>query len=137
MTAEQGHQGVEDLACLDLEGLRAVWQKSHGPPPPLRSPDLLRLILAWRIQATEAGGLDAQTRKALARKGPVRSEGLDLGIGARLTRTWKGHKVEVTVEEDGFCWEGQRFASLSSAATAIAGTRWNGPRFFGLREKRA
>ena len=109
----------------------------HGPPPPLRSPDLLRLILAWRIQAGEAGGLDAPTRKALAQTGPVRSEGLDFGIGARLTRTWKGHRVEVVVEEAGFCWDGRRFASLSSAATAIAGTRWNGPRFFGLREKRS
>ena len=137
MSSEHSSPSVEALACLDLEGLRAAWRTGHGPPPPLRSPELLRLILAWRIQAGEGGGLDPETRKALARKGPVRSEGLDLGIGARLTRTWKGHRVEVTVEDEGFCWEGQRFASLSSVASAIAGTRWNGPRFFGLREERS
>ena len=127
---------IEALARLDLEALRAVWAEQFGPPPALRSPERLRLVLAWCIQATAHGGLDADTRRALARTGPVRLEGLDLGVGARLTRTWKGRKVEVVVEEEGFCWEGRRYPSLSAVATAIAGTRWNGPRFFGLREPR-
>jgi Protein of unknown function (DUF2924) len=39
----------------------------------------------------------------------------------------------VVVEEQGFRWEERFYPSLSAAATAIAGTRWNGPRFFGLR----
>lgn len=36
----------------------------------------------------------------------------------------------------GFLCDGLVYASLSAAATAIAGTRWNGPRFFGLRANR-
>lgn len=92
------------------------------------------MMLAWRLQAEAFGGLDEQTRKALARTGSPHPEGRHLGIGARLTRTWKGRKVEVTVEENGFRWDDRVFPSLSAAASAIAGSRWNGPRFFGLRD---
>ena len=91
------------------------------------------MLLAWRLQADAHGGLDSETRRLLARKGRIKVEGLDLGIGARLTRNWKGREVAVIVEAEGFRWNGELFASLSAAATAIAGSRWNGPRFFGLR----
>jgi hypothetical protein len=37
------------------------------------------------------------------------------------------------VAQDGFRWEGRVYRSLSAVATAIAGVKWNGPRFFGLR----
>ena len=53
--------------------------------------------------------------------------------GARLRREWQGRLVEVEVEPEGFRWQDTLYPSLSAAATAIAGTRWNGPRFFGLR----
>jgi hypothetical protein len=39
------------------------------------------------------------------------------------------------VLEEGFTWNGGSYKSLSKVARAITGTRWNGPRFFGLREK--
>ena len=123
------------LGTLDLEGLRAYWARRYGAPLALRSVPILRMLIAWRIQANEFGGLDAPTKRILARKGAVRAEGLNLGIGARLVRQWKGREVEVVVQVDGFSWNGQVFPSLSAAATAIAGTRWNGPRFFGLREE--
>ena len=93
----------------------------------------LRLLLAWRLQAAVHGGLDPETRRRLRRRGRVQAEGLELGVGARLRREWRGRTVEVVVEEDGFRWEERLYPSLSAAATAIAGTRWNGPRFFGLR----
>ena len=35
----------------------------------------------------------------------------------------------------GLCLEGKTYPSLSKVAQAITGTRWNGPRFFGLRDK--
>lgn len=92
------------------------------------------MLLAWRVQAEVYGGLDAETRKLIERTGRVRAEGLELGIGARLTRIWQGHEVEVVVEEQGFRWQDRHYPSLSAAATAIAGSRWNGPRFFGLRK---
>lgn len=121
------------IEAMDLDQLRTVWARRYGAPPALRSVPILSMLLAWRVQEDVLGGLDPGLRKLLARKGPVRAEGLDLGIGARLTRNWQGRRVEVVVEPDGFRWEGTLFPSLSAAATAIAGSRWNGPRFFGLR----
>ncbi len=125
---------VAEIETLDLEGLRHVWRERYGAPPSLRSAPILRQLLAWRVQAQAFGGLGAETRKTLARSGPVQAEGRHLGVGARLTRIWKGREVTVVVEERGFRWEDEVFPSLSAAATAIAGTRWNGPRFFGLRD---
>lgn len=124
---------VGTLDALDLEALRAEWVRRYGAPPTLRSVPILRMVLAWRIQAGQLGGLDGDTRRAISRKGRVNAEGLDLGIGARLVREWQGHTHVVVVEVDGFRWEGQTYKSLSATATAIAGSRWNGPRFFGLR----
>ncbi|NVD45337.1 DUF2924 domain-containing protein [Qipengyuania atrilutea] len=131
-------EAVEQLASqievLDLDGLRAFWRERYGTPPPLRSEPIMRQLLAWRVQAQALGGLDADARRALARSGPVQPEGRHLGVGARLTRIWKGREVTVVIEEQGFRWDDQLFPSLSAAATAIAGSRWNGPRFFGLRD---
>ena len=125
---------VLELEEMTLDQLREQWGRRYGAPPPLRSEPIMRQLLAWRLQAQTYGGLDAETRKVLARSGAVEPEGKSLGIGARLTRNWKGRIVTVVVEEQGFRWEDQMFPSLSAAATAIAGSRWNGPRFFGLRD---
>lgn len=124
---------VAKIEAMDLDGLRTAWRERYGAPPPLRSVPILRRLLSWRVQAEALGGLDAATRRVLARSGPIEAEGKHLGIGAQLTRSWKGRKVTVTVEDDGFRWEDELYPSLSAAATAIAGSRWNGPRFFGLR----
>jgi hypothetical protein len=97
---------------------------------------LLRLSLAWRIQALRSAGLDPNLCRQLRKRGRIQSEGLELGVGARLRREWQGKVVEVVVHEDGFHLEGKVYRSLSAAATAIAGSRWNGPRFFGLRGTR-
>jgi hypothetical protein len=125
---------VANITTMDLNSLRKLWGKRYGAPPPLRSELIMRMLLAWRIQAEAFGGLDQKTRKALSRSGAPEPEGLHLGVGAHLTRSWKGRKVVVVVEEDGFRWEDELFPSLSAAATAIAGSKWNGPRFFGLRD---
>ncbi len=125
---------IADIETMDLDALRRTWGTRYGVPPPLRSEPIMRMMLAWRVQAEAIGGIDAGTRKALGRCGAIEPEGRHLGIGARLTRSWKGRKIEVVVEEDGFRWEDRKFPSLSAAATAIAGSKWNGPRFFGLRD---
>ena len=125
---------VEALETMPLDNLRRFWRGRYGAPPPLRSEPIMRQLLAWRIQSISSSGLDADTKRLLARNSPVEAEGKHLGIGAMLTRIWKGREVKVIVEEDGFRWNDQLYPSLSAAATAIAGSRWNGPRFFGLRD---
>lgn len=137
MRGNELEQLVTDIETMDLDELRKTWGKRYGAPPSLRSAPILRMMLAWRVQAEALGGLDDGTRNALGRVGVVEPEGRHLGIGARLTRNWKGKTVEVVVEEGGFRWEGKSYRSLTAAATAIAGSKWNGPRFFGLREERA
>jgi len=125
---------VVEIGRMDLEALRKLWGQRYGAPPPLRSVPILRMLLAWRVQAEANGGLDAETRRLVERTGRVRAEGLELGIGARLTGILQGREVEVVVEAQGFRWQDRHYPSLSAAATAIAGSRWNGPRFFGLRD---
>lgn len=124
---------VQALARLDLEGLRDVWRRRFGPPPSLRSPDLLRHALAWRLQAANFGALDPETRRQLRR--PISSipSVPQPAAGTRLAREWKGERFEVEVTGDDFLHRGKRYASLSEVARAITGVRWNGPRFFGLR----
>jgi len=56
--------------------------------------------------------------------------------GTVLVREWDRQSHRVTVLADGFAWNGQTYNS-TKVAFAMTGTRWNGPRFFGLRDKQA
>ena len=128
---------VAALEAMGLEELRTVWRNRYGVPPKLRSPQLLRLNLAWRIQAEAFGGLDSGTKRRLRRGGAGASAADRLQPGVRLIREWKGVPHEVVVEEGGFRYDGKVWKSLSEIARHISGTRWNGPRFFGLRPDQA
>lgn len=57
--------------------------------------------------------------------------------GTILAREFNGETHRVMVVKDGFVWNGHTFGSLSTIANAITGTRWNGPRFFALRDRKA
>ena len=59
----------------------------------------------------------------------------DLRPGTVLEREWNGQMHRVAVLTDGFAWNGKTYPSLSKVAFAITGTRWSGPRFFGVRDK--
>ena len=125
---------LDDLSELDLDDLRKHWRSRFGPPPSIRSVELLAMMLAWRIQAEHEGGMETDARRSLRR--PTASPGLTaLTPGTLLTREWKGVRHKVTVEGDGrLRWGETTYGSLSEVARAITGSRWNGPRFFGLRE---
>ena len=124
---------VRALEALSLELLRAEWRRRYGAPPGLRSVDLLRRLLAWRIQADAYGDLDADLRRRLRSVAAPRRLDQRVRPGARIAREWQGQRYEVEVVDGGFIHAGARYASLSQIARAITGTRWNGPRFFGLR----
>jgi hypothetical protein len=104
------------------------------------SRDLLIRALAYKIQEQASGGPDAVLKRRLRRlaeqlaAGAALSEGTGttLKAGARLVREWRGQAHTVTVVENGFDYDGQRFRSLSQIAKAITGVHWSGPRFFGL-----
>ena len=140
---------IGHLRGLELAGLRARWQSLMGRPAPLHIPQhLLFGILAYRIQAEALGDLDAETTRLLKKIGSVKSASeiapladasdqrrRDLLPGTVLTREWNGRNHRVMLVAEGFAWEGRTYDSLSSIAFAITGTKWNGPRFFGLRDK--
>lgn len=127
-------QDVRALERLDLHGLRDEWRRRYGEPPKMRSTELLARLLAWRIQVDAFGGLDAATVRMLER-GPIPARKPSLAPGTRLSREWQGRRHDVDVLEQGFRYDGRDYRSLSHIARAITGTRWNGLRFFGLREQ--
>ena len=61
---------------------------------------------------------------------------MELTPGTVLMREWNDQPQRVMVMADGFSWNGKSYGSLSEVAFAITGTRWNGPQFFGLRDKK-
>jgi hypothetical protein len=141
---------IARLRGLDVGQLRARWHtvfRRRAPPHLPRH--LLFRILAYRLQADRLGDLDADTRRLLDRIGSGSLDETDrlvadlhrsrteLRPGTLLTREWDGHLQQVMVLADGFCWNGKTYSSLSKVTFAITGSRWNGPRFFGLRDKPA
>lgn len=123
------------IETMGLAELRALWSRHFGTAPDLRSVDLLRLTLSWRLQARVYGGLDAAIRRRLRRK-TVADPGsaIDLEVGTLLNREWQGKPYTIEVVGEGFRWNNMTYSSLSAVAKAITGTTWNGPRFFGLRK---
>ena len=140
---------IAHLRGLDLKGLRARWQSVlQGPAPDHLPRHLLFAIIAYRIQADRFGDLDRETRQLLDRTGAKESgaamsarlvsfdqKRTELTPGTVLVREWDRQSQRVMVLADGFAWNGQTYDSLSKVAFAITGTKWNGPRFFGLRDK--
>jgi hypothetical protein len=140
--------GVEDeldrLTTMPIAQLRVRYREAFRTEPPKAfGPDLLRRSIAHRIQEKAYGGLSApaqrllnQMMKAFAAK-PNGKIVLPRRIkpGSVLVREWKGRSHRVMVLADGFAYEGDVYSNLSEIAVLITGTKWNGPRFFGLRSK--
>jgi hypothetical protein len=135
---------IARLNDLGLAELRRVWNDRLGVPPAVASTVLTRRWLSWELQAQARGGFDATTRRRLRRlckafrADPASTTLPESGPrpGSMLTREWNGVTHRVMVLEDGFTWNGQKHDSLSEIAFLITGTRWSGPRFFGLRQNR-
>src|SRR5258705_9222482 len=140
---------IAHLRGLDLKGLRARWQSVlQRPAPDHLTRHLLFAIIAYRIQADRFGDLDHETRQVLDRTG-VKESGAamsarlasfdqkrtELTPGTVLVREWDRQSQRAMVMSDGFAWNGKTYDSLSKVAFAITSTKWNGPRFFGLRNK--
>ena len=132
------------LAELPTAELRKAWKSQiASDAPPVRSRAVLYQLLAWQIQSDAIGGLDSATERALAKIGEaLRRDGSyepkirsGFSPGVVLSREWKGVAHRVTVAADGFDYLGKRHRSLSDIARTITGTRWSGPRFFGLEQK--
>ena len=118
--------------------LRDAWRKVTGAVVPQVSPAMLRLALAWEIQARGAGGLSRSTVRTLDQLAAARTRTASVSPGMRLVREWQGRVHVVTIGDDKtISWDNREWRSLSEVARAITGTRWSGPAFFGLKKKAA
>jgi hypothetical protein len=127
---------IAALEALSSAVLRERWLVLTGSPVPRISPKLLRLALAWELQARSFGGLSRATTRTLDQLGRGETLTAPARPGMRLVREWQGRVHVVTVGEDQVVrWEERPYRSLSEVARAITGTRWSGPAFFGLKKK--
>jgi hypothetical protein len=134
-----------DLQDLSLAELRAAWTARFGEAAPrLRTRELMRLALGYRLQAEMHGGLSAAAKRRMtelarcftADRSYAPTPGPTLKPGSSLIKEWRGVRHEVRILEDGFSYLGERFGSLSEVARRITGTKWNGHVFFGLKGRR-
>lgn len=126
------------LTTMSSAQLRDEWRTLVGTPVPRISPSLMRLALAWEIQARAFGGLSRATTQALDQAGRGLTRTSPATAGMRLVREWNGRVHVVTIGEDQVIrWNERDWGSLSEVARAITGTRWSGPAFFGLKKKAA
>jgi hypothetical protein len=114
--------------------------------------------IAWRLQALSEGDLSQRARERAAilavdvdlrlnaprkfwrelaePRGPVRDPRLP-AEGTILQRQYQDRTITVKILAEGFEHDGKIYESLSSIASSVTGTRWNGFSFFGLNKKGA
>jgi len=134
-------QAIESASRAELNALFEA--QFDRKPAPRTSMDLMRQNLAWAAQARAIGDNPLKRRQQFIRaldrqvNGKKPRTSLPYRPGTRLIREWHGTVYEVTILDTGFSFEGVIYPNLSKIASRITGTRWSGPRFFGLTENKA
>lgn len=158
LSKEDVEREIAALDTLDTKALQQKWSALYERDPPSRiQAGLLRLGIAYRLQEKAFGGLKPKTIRHLQKlaaglraarasaetqdnaETPVRRsvfQTLTLSPGTRLLREWNGSTEVVDVVPDGLVWRGTTYRTLSAVAVAITGTKWSGPKFFGLTPPR-
>ena len=156
-TSDEVQREIAGLDGIATKELQARWRTLYKRDPPARMRSgFLRRGIAYRLQELAFGGLKPATARLLRklatelraeREGKVRGAGSDEGAvvllraparrhtlssGSQLLREWNGSTEIVDVVTDGFQWRGKPYRTLSAVAVAITGTKWSGPKFFGL-----
>jgi hypothetical protein len=135
---------LAELPSMSPAQLRALWRECWRGLAPEIGPDLLRRGIASKLQSRVHGDLPTSVRRSIElaaerlRKGEeVMSRFQSLRPGSRLVREWRGRTYHVIVLDDGFEHDGRRYTSLTQIASAITGTHWSGPVFFGVNKRAA
>jgi hypothetical protein len=153
---------IQALRCLTVAQLRLRWLELYGEESRSRNKDFLFRRLAWRIQEVALGGLtDAAKTRILelapsaftrAQLPPRFDTALELAAsppgppprrdprlpkpGSTIAREYRGQTLRLQVLDHGFELDGVHYDSLSEAARVVTGQRWNGPLFWGLRQRK-
>ncbi len=146
---------IERLRKCSLGDLVNSYREHFGKEPRVKfSREWLWKRIAWRIQEKQFGGLSGVARRRLdaliaeidlpagenkrivtgALRGPHRPD--DPPVGTMLTRSWRGQEFTCTIVDGGYEVDGVVYRSLSAAANALTGSRWNGRLFWGLVKRK-
>lgn len=127
---------INNIKNLSRDELLEIWQQAYRKPAPKGiSRRILELAAAYHIQEKSYGGLPPNIKLKLKRYSCAQSSkanSRDIADGTVFVREWNGvlHRVEAI---DGqYMWSEKLYNSLSEIARMITGTRWSGPRFFGV-----
>lgn len=150
-TASEIEQEIAELNDRTITELQVRWRELYGTAPPFKvRSGFLRYAIAYRLQERLHGGLNTSTKRflrAVAKQGRERRKAPPGALrratsvpavqrparGTQLIREWNGKLETVEVTEQGYNWAGRTHSTLSAVALAITGTKWSGPRFFGLK----
>ena len=133
---------IVSLPKLGIDDLRERWKAMFGKAPSQEiGRSFLTRAIAYRLQERAYGGLKPSTRRLLLRfseetaagSSPKKPQIRKAQSGTILIREWQGNAHRVTMLDDGVSFNGKHYRSLSEVAREITGSRWSGPRFFGLR----
>jgi hypothetical protein len=138
------HQ-LAELPGMSPAQLRAKWRECWRKPAPDIGPDLLRRGIAWKLQSRIYGDVPTHIKRELERAAESLRRGEELlnakrpslKPGTRLVRSWRGKVHRVLVLDHGYEYDDRRFSSLTQVASAITGTHWSGPDFFGLKKRKS
>lgn len=147
------------LKELTVPELRVAYARLYGEETRSTSKPFLIKRILWRLQCNEQGDISDRARRRaleiandadLRLRAPAKMPGAEKKepepkpepvrdpriprVGTKLARKYKGRLVEVEIEPEGFCYNGETYPSLSAVAKAVTGSHWNGFRFFGLTE---
>lgn len=148
---------IEQLRKQRTKALRLRYRELFGEESSSSNHAHLFRRIAWRLQALAEGDLtqrareraivlaaDADLRLRAPRqfwreleektKQPERDRRLP-AAGTVLRRQYRDRDISVKILDEGFEYEGKIYDSLSSIASSVTGTRWNGFAFFGLNRK--
>jgi len=145
---------IDRLPKLTVQELRQKYAEVFSEPTNAANKDWLVKRIAWRTQANALGGLSERAKRRAAElvndadlrlsppttipmtaparsTTPRRDPRLPMA-GTDIIRNYKGAKLRVRVLEDGFEYDGRRYATLTAVARSITGSHCNGFHFFRL-----
>ena len=156
---EELRKEIEQLRRQKTKALKSRYLELFGEESKSFNHAHLFRRIAWRLQALSEGDLSQRARERAATlavdvdlrlraprkfwrelaaepQGPVRDRRLPC-VGTILQRQYQDRTIAVKILADGFEYDGKTYDSLSSIASSVTGTRWNGFSFFGLNKKGA